>query len=280
MSENTKNTTNNEIAEVKTYGLTYAVNAIKVNGVTLSGIGFSGSADDATKAAIIGRLKVVSNAVKASVDNCFELGKAIDDMRINKDFDKLMTSGGKAVGTKGSYKAITAITGEAETNLKEAHYLYTTFKKPCTDGTEPIKEIAGYPIECFSKTQLIAIMYAIKNADNIADKEKLALVDNSVVNPTMSTKQTKETVNKAVGKEKPETDKDNKDNKDPKPIDKNILNHLGTLDFIGKIGDIVNAYMGTKKPEDIEYKYLNDIYKTASKAFTEAKKALETKSDK
>ena len=278
MLENAKNV--NEIAEVKTYGLTYSVNAIKVNGVTLSSIGFSGTTDDTTKEAIIGRLKVVSNAVKASVDNSFELGRAIDEMRVNRDFDKLMSSGGKAIGNKGSYKAINAITGEAETNLKEAHYLYTTFKKPCTDGSEPIKEIAGYPIECFSKTQLIAIMYAIKNADNIADREKLALIDNSVVNPTMSTKQTKEVVNKAVGKEKPETDKTTDKGNEPKPIDKNILNHLGTLDFIGKIGDIINAYMGTKKPEDTEYKYLNDIYKTASKAFTEAKKALETKSDK
>ena len=199
-------------------------------------------------------------------DNAFSFGEEIDNMRNDKSFD-LLYDGAKNVGIKNSFSTIGKILGMPDTTVKENYYLYSCFKKPCSDGKEPITTLRGFTLDRFSKTQLIAVMYAIKNADNVADTNKVALLESkTALNPTLSVKGVKAEMEKVTPKNhKDKGDKGNKDEERP-TFDNKLLNGYKPLEFIFTLGNICGEYIKTVKENTEMYKAISDIYSYLSTA--------------
>ena len=232
MNKELKNVANGDIT-VENNALNIDDNRIKINGIAVKDFGIPATISSETKDAIVADLAKMYEALKSATNSKFAIGEAIDDIRTHKTLEKLVyTENGKVknVSDKATYAACAKLFQSSATTIKEAHLLYTTFKKLCVDGQPPIKEINGYPIEAYNDTQLLAIAYAL-NAENVTGIE---CFEDTAVNPMLSVKGVKAVCDKVTGK-----DKAKKPDEEKKPEKETALEKMPTRDFLGKIGDLL-----------------------------------------
>ena len=269
MSEEMKNIVSENIT-VETNALNIENNRIKINGIAVADFGISATTSNETKEAIANDLQAMYTALKTATNSKFTVGEAVDNIRINKTMEKLIyTENGKVktVSDKASYNAIAKMFQTNVTTLKEAHILYTTFKKPCTDGEAPIKEINGYPIDAYNDTQLLAIAYALR-ADNNPTIDNF---NDTAINPMLSVKGVKAVCDKLTGKDKAKKP----DEEAKKPEKETPLDKMPTKDFLGKVGDLLLKRLKTDEGKP-GYNEMVKAHKALQDAFlkiAEAEKA-------
>lgn len=254
--------------EVVNNNLNIEDNRIKINGIAVADFGVSATTSLETKQIIANDLQAMYSALKTATNSKFIVGEAVDNIRAHKTLEKLSyTENGKVktVSDKASFSVLAKLFQTNPTTLKEAHLLYIMFKKPCTDGEPPIKEINGYSIDAYNDTQLLQIAYAL-NTENVVGIE---CFDDTAVNPMMSVKGVKEVCNKITGK-----DKEKKQEEAKKPEKETALEKMATRDFIGKIGDLLYKRLKTDegKPGYNEMVQAHKALQIAYMAIAEAEK--------
>lgn len=255
--------------EVVNNDLNIENNRIKINGIAVADFGISATTSIETKQAIATDLQAMYSALKTATNSKFAVGQAIDNIRTHKTLEKLSyTENGKVktVSEKASFSVLAKLYQTNPTTLKEAHLLYTMFKKPCVDGEPPIKEINGYPIDSYNDTQLLAIAYAL-NTENVKGVE---CFDDTAVNPMLSVKGVKEVCNKVTGK-----DKEKKSDEAKRPEKDTPLDKMPTKDFLGKIGDLLFKRLKTDEGKP-GYNEMVKAHKALQDAFLKIAEAEKT----